>query len=55
MSPRSLEERIADTRRRLETEVGFAFFRIRPRSIQAWREEDELAGRWILRDGTWLS
>lgn len=33
---------------------GFAFFRVRPRSIQAWREEDELAGRWILRDGEWL-
>jgi hypothetical protein len=34
--------------------AGFAFFRVTPRSIQAWREEDELAGRWIMRDGRWL-
>jgi hypothetical protein len=34
---------------------GFAFFRVTPRSIQAWREENELAGRFVLRAGEWLA
>jgi hypothetical protein len=34
---------------------GYAWFRLVPRSIQAWREEDELAGRWIHRAGAWLA
>ncbi len=33
---------------------GFAFFRVTPRSVQAWREENELAGRYVLRAGVWL-
>jgi hypothetical protein len=32
----------------------FRYFRIRPRRIQAWREADELDGRDLMRDGTWL-
>lgn len=32
----------------------FLYFRVTPRRIQAWREENELAGRVIMRDGTWL-
>lgn len=32
----------------------YSYFRITPRSIQAWREENELAGRWLMRDGAWL-
>jgi hypothetical protein len=35
-------------------EAGFRYFRIRPRRIQAWREENELDGRDLMRDGTWL-
>jgi len=31
-----------------------AFFRVTPRRIQAWREENELAGRELMRDGRWL-
>jgi Pyridoxamine 5'-phosphate oxidase len=31
----------------------YAFYRLVPRSIQVWREEDELADRWIMRDGVW--
>jgi hypothetical protein len=31
----------------------YPYFRLTPRSIQAWREEDELAGRWVMREGTW--
>jgi hypothetical protein len=27
---------------------------LRPRRVQAWREVDELAGRLLMRDGTWL-
>ena len=33
---------------------SFLFFEIRPLRIQAWREENELAGRTIMRDGAWL-
>ena len=33
---------------------GYLFFRIRPRRVQAWREENELAGRDLMRDGSWL-
>jgi len=33
---------------------GFQYFRIRPRLIQAWREVNEIAGRDLMRDGTWL-
>ncbi len=32
-----------------------AFFRIVPRTIQAWREANELAGRHVMRDGRWLA
>jgi hypothetical protein len=27
---------------------------LRPDRIQAWRESNELAGRLLMRDGTWL-
>lgn len=30
-----------------------AYFRVTPRRIQAWREENELAGRNLMRDGRW--
>ena len=33
---------------------SFRFFEIRPLRIQVWREENELAGRTIMRDGAWL-
>ncbi len=32
-----------------------AFIWIAPRRIQAWRDEAELAGRELMRDGQWLS
>jgi hypothetical protein len=31
----------------------YRWFRISPRRIQAWREEDELHGRELMRDGRW--
>ena len=31
----------------------YSYFRLTPPSIQVWREEDELAGRWLMRDGVW--
>ncbi len=31
-----------------------AFIWIRPRRVQAWREENELAGRELMREGEWL-
>jgi hypothetical protein len=33
---------------------SYAWFRVRPRRIQAWREADELAGRNLMRGGAWL-
>jgi hypothetical protein len=32
----------------------YAFFRIVPDRVQAWREVNELAGRTLMRDGDWL-
>ncbi|MGY0021865.1 pyridoxamine 5'-phosphate oxidase family protein [Streptomyces sp. cg35] len=32
----------------------YPYFRIRPVRIQAWREANEIAGRDLMRDGTWL-
>ena len=32
-----------------------AFIWIDPRRIQAWREEDELPGRELMREGAWLA
>jgi hypothetical protein len=32
----------------------YVYFRIRPRSIQAWREANELPGRTLMREGAWL-
>lgn len=33
----------------------YAYLRVTPRRIQAWREENELAEREIMRDGRWLA
>ena len=32
----------------------YSWFRILPRRIQAWREVNELPGRELMRDGSWL-
>ncbi|RMI30726.1 pyridoxamine 5'-phosphate oxidase family protein [Streptomyces triticirhizae] len=32
----------------------WAFLRLRPRSIRAWREVNEMDGRHLMRDGRWL-
>jgi Pyridoxamine 5'-phosphate oxidase len=32
----------------------YLYFRVRPTRIQAWREENELAARDLMRDGVWL-
>jgi hypothetical protein len=32
----------------------YRWFRISPRRIQAWREENELSNRELMRDGRWL-
>ncbi len=31
------------------------YFRMTPEKIQAWREENELAGRDVMKDGAWLA
>lgn len=33
----------------------YLWFRARLRTVQAWREANELAGRTLLRDGSWLT
>ena len=33
---------------------GYVFLVLRPVRIQAWREANELAGRTLMRDGSWL-
>lgn len=33
---------------------SYQYFRLSPRRIQAWREENELEGRVLMRDGVWL-
>ena len=33
---------------------GYVFLVLRPMRVQAWREANELAGRTLMRDGTWL-
>ncbi|WP_233521982.1 pyridoxamine 5'-phosphate oxidase family protein [Streptomyces triticagri] len=35
-------------------EGSFVYIRITPAVIRAWRDEPELRGRVIMRDGTWL-
>ncbi|MGW1006628.1 pyridoxamine 5'-phosphate oxidase family protein [Streptomyces sp. NPDC002520] len=32
----------------------YRWFRVTPRRIQAWREETDLPGRELMRDGQWL-
>lgn len=33
----------------------YAWFRVTPRRVQAWREVDELPDREIMRDGRWVA
>jgi hypothetical protein len=35
-------------------EGDFAYLALRPDRIQAWREADEIAGRTLMRGGSWL-
>jgi hypothetical protein len=34
--------------------TGYVFFVLRPLRVQAWRESNEIAGRTLMRDGSWL-
>ena len=35
-------------------DTGYVFLVLRPLRVQAWREANEIAGRTLMRDGTWL-
>ncbi|MFJ4686860.1 pyridoxamine 5'-phosphate oxidase family protein [Streptomyces sp. NPDC088789] len=35
--------------------VPYAYYRVRPRAVQAWHEERELPQRHLMRDGIWLA
>ena len=58
--PRDLPEPVGDAfaartgfdpRHNAET---YRYFRITPQRIRAWREENELSGRDVMRNGAWL-
>ena len=34
--------------------TGYVFLVLRPVRVQAWREANEIAGRTLMRDDTWL-
>ncbi|MGY2874813.1 hypothetical protein ACVW00_002003 [Marmoricola sp. URHA0025 HA25] len=34
--------------------ADYVFFVLRPLRMQAWREANEITGRTLMRDGTWL-
>jgi hypothetical protein len=34
--------------------TGYVFLVLRPVRVQAWRESNEIEGRTLMRDGTWL-
>ena len=36
------------------TDTGYVFLVLRPVRVQAWREANEIPGRTLMRDGTWL-
>jgi hypothetical protein len=36
-----------------EDHASYAFFRVRPRGVQAWCEEHELPRRHLMREGVW--
>ncbi len=38
-----------------QSSSAFAYFCIRPVRIQAWREENELTGRDLMRGGEWIA
>ena len=33
---------------------AYAFYLVTPRTVQSWREANELKGRTLMRDGAWL-
>jgi hypothetical protein len=35
-------------------DTGYVFLVLRPVRVQAWREANEIAGRTLMREGTWL-
>ena len=35
--------------------TGYAYFRIQPKRLQAWREANELTGRDLIRGGDWVT
>lgn len=61
VTPRDLPEEDAEVfagktgfdPRRLTT--PYLYFRVVPQRVQAWREENELKGRELMRDGEWYS
>ena len=38
-----------------QSSQDYVYILLTPRQIRAWREENELAGREIMRDGQWLA
>jgi hypothetical protein len=38
-----------------ESSIDYVYIRITPDTVMAWREENELKGRQLMRDGVWLA
>lgn len=38
-----------------DAEGSYVYLRFQPRRVQVWRNVEELSGRTVMRDGTWLS
>jgi hypothetical protein len=38
-----------------EEPTSFAYFRLMPERVEAWRESNELAERLLMKDGAWLA
>ena len=36
-------------------EGNYVYLRFQPRRVQVWRDVEELSGRTVMRDGSWLS
>jgi hypothetical protein len=37
-----------------EDSASYAYFKVRPRVVQAWREVHEMPGRHVMRNGVWV-
>jgi hypothetical protein len=54
LADRFAAKHVWDPRKDTSASGAYAFFEVAPVRIQAWREENELKGRTLMREGAWL-